>query len=410
MLIAAQFCSALADNALLLVAIAFLEQTGSPGWWAPLLKFCFTVAYVVLAPVVGPLADSMPKARLMAWMNGLKMAGVVALCGGLHPWAAFGIVGLGAAAYAPAKYGLITEIVPPRDLVRANAWLEVSVVGAVLLGAVLGGLLVGGALTGLLPAGAHSRLAAWGVADGTTLGAAFVLLLAVYALSALLNLRVRDSGVRYARQPVHPVALVRQFVQANTLFWRDTHGGRLSLCVTTLFWGVGAVLQFAVLRLAADRLGLPLSQGAYLQAVVAVGVVAGAAYAGRHIALAAVPRVLPAGALLGLLVLAGAAVTSVGQAVPLLALVGIVGGILVVPMNALLQHRGLALLSSGRSIAVQGFNENLAILLGLAVYAALLHRRWTIVEILALLGGLLALFMATLTARHTAAARRASQS
>lgn len=356
LLIAAQFSSALADNALLIVTIALLQLQGLPGWWAPLLKFAFTLSYVLLAPVVGPLADAFPKGRLMAWMNGVKMLGVLVLLAGVHPVLAFALVGLGASAYAPAKYGLVTEIVAAERLVAANGWIEVSVVFAALLGTAFGGLLVSEPLT---------RLA------GGSLALSLLLLLAVYALAGLLNLGVPASGARYARRAIHPIALARDFWSAQCTLWRDRDGA-LSLSVTTIFWGVGATLQFAVLRWAVDVMGLTLERAAYLQAVVAVGVVAGAVLAGRCVALAQARRVLPAGVVLGLLVALGAASGSMSVAVPLFALVGAVGGILVVPLNALLQHRGHALLTAGRSIAVQGFNENLSILAMLGGYAAML--------------------------------------
>ncbi|MBX3607339.1 MAG: lysophospholipid transporter LplT [Piscinibacter sp.] len=349
-LIAAQFCSALADNALLIVTIALLQQQGLPGWWAPLLKFAFTLSYVFLAPVVGPLADAFPKGRLMAWMNGVKVAGVVALLAGVPPVLAFVVVGFGAAAYAPAKYGLVTEIVPAAKLVEANGWIEVSVVLAALLGTVLGGLLVRDA----------------GALDGS-LG----VLLIVYVLAGLLNGVVPVSSARYARRPIHPVALLRDFAAAQRTLWADRDGA-LSMAATTLFWGVGATLQFAVLRWAIDVMGLTLERAAYLQAAVAVGVVAGAVVAGRCVPLARARRVLPAGIVLGALVALGALCPTLWLALPLFVLVGAVGGLLVVPLNALLQHRGHVLLSAGRSIAVQGFNENLSILVMLAGYAALL--------------------------------------
>ena len=365
LLIAAQFFSALADNALLIVTIAMLHQQGMAPWLAPMLKFGFTLAYVVLAPVVGPLADAVPKARLMAWMNGVKVLGVATLLGGIHPVAGFCIVGLGAAAYAPAKYGLITEIVPARQLVAANGWIEVSVVCAVLLGTVCGGLLVspwwlgGELMAAALRAGAPDAL--W---------ASLASLLGVYALAGALNLGVPDSGARYAGRSNHPVALVRDFAGANGVLWRDAEGG-LSLAATTLFWGVGATLQFIVLRWAAEALHLPLSQAAYLQGVVAVGVVVGAGIAGRWVPLTAARRVLVFGVLLGLAMPLLAMVDSLPLAVPLLVAVGAVGGLLVVPLNALLQHRGCQLLTAGRSVAVQGFNENASVLAMLATYAAL---------------------------------------
>lgn len=365
LLIAAQFCSALADNALLIVTIALLAEQQMAPWWAPLLKFGFTLAYVLLAPFVGPLADSMNKARLMAWMNAVKVLGVAALLAQVHPVVAFALVGLGAAAYAPAKYGLITELVPARQLVAANGWIEVSVVCAVLLGAVCGGVLVAPAwLAAVAP-----WQQAWGLPGA--LWPSLLVLLAVYALAGLLNLGVPDSGVRYPAAPRHPWRLTRAFWHDQRTLWRDTEGG-LSLAATTLFWGVGATLQFVVLRWASEALGLPLAQAAWLQGVVAVGVVLGAGLAGRLVPLARAPRMLVFGVLLGLTLPVLAQVRSVPLAVPLLAAAGAVGGLMVVPLNALLQHRGVQLLSAGRSIAVQGFNENASILVMLAAYAALL--------------------------------------
>jgi MFS family permease len=362
LLIAAQFVSALADNALLIVAIARLQQAGSPAWWAPLLKFSFTVAYVLLAPLVGPLADAGPKARLMMAMNALKVVGVALLLAGVNPLLAFAVVGVGAAAYAPAKYGLLTELVPPRQLVLANGWIEVSTVCAILLGAVLGGALVSAPAAGFITR-------TW--PQAAPLAVATALLLAVYALAALLNLGIPASGVRLRRPQRSPRSLVRSFMRAQRRLWGDAEG-RLSMSVTTLFWGAAAVLQFAVLKWAVDHLGLSLGQAAALQAVVAVGIVAGAVLASRHVALHQAAKVLPLGVLMGLLVPLAGAVNHWAAALPLLLVVGALGGALVVPLNALLQHRGHTLLSAGRSIAVQNCNENASVLVMLGVYAALL--------------------------------------
>lgn len=381
-LIAAQFFSALADNALLIITIALLTEQGFPAWWAPLLKFGFTLSYVLLAPVIGAAADSVPKARLMGWMNGLKLLAVIGLVGGMNPLLAYAVAGLGAAAYAPAKYGLLTELVPAPLLVRANGWLEVSVVGAALLGAVLGGVLVSPAVIQHL-----NSIALPSVGPiSSALTPSLLALMSVYLASAWLTRHVPDSGVRYPALERHPGTLIRGFWQANLRLWRDAGGGRLSLTVTTLFWGVGATLQFAVLRWAGERLGLPLSQSAYLQASVAVGVVAGATLAGRCIPLHSARRVLPFGVLLGLLMAAVAHVDRLALAVGLLVLVGLVGGVLIVPLNALLQHRGCTLLSAGQSIAVQGFNENLSVLGMLAVYAGVLSFGVPIVPLMTVLG------------------------
>jgi LPLT family lysophospholipid transporter-like MFS transporter len=379
-LIAAQFVSALADNGLLIVAIALLPQQGHPAWWAPLLKFSFTIAYVVLAPFVGPLADAFPKARLMMAMNALKVVGVGALLSGANPLLAFALIGVGAAAYAPAKYGLVTELVPPRQLVAANSWIEGSTVCAVLLGAVLGGALISPFATALL-----SRL--W--PSQAPLQVAMALLLAGYALAALLNLGLPDSGARYRRGHRAPRALLRSFVRAQMCLWRDPEGG-LSMAVTTLFWGAAAVLQFAVLRWATDVLSLPLDQAAYLQAVVAMGIVAGAVYAGRRWSLTQATSILPLGGVMGVAVPLVALVDRWPLAIPLLALVGALAGALVVPLNALLQHRGHTLLTAGRSIAVQNFNENLCVLVMLAVFAGAMALAIDIRVVMVAIGALVA--------------------
>ncbi len=399
-LIATQFVSALADNALLVVTIALLQRTAQPEWWIPLLKFFLIVSYVILAPLVGALADLVAKQRLMVWMNGVKLAGAFALCLGAHPLAALAVIGLGAAAYAPAKYGLIIEWVGPSRLVAANAWIEVSVVGAILLGTAAGGFLVSAVFIGYP---AVLLVDAWGVRHGlgatAGLAPAFVMVLALYATSILINLRLRggaaaDPGRGLAS--IHPIALWREFDTANRTLWSDGGGGRLSLAITTLFWGAAAVLQFAVLRWATDRLGLTLAGAAYLQAAVAVGLIAGAWLAGRHISLQQAPKVLVAGPMLGLLVAFGPWLESVAAATVLLIAVGLVGGLLMVPMNALLQHRGCQLLSPGRSIAVQGFNENVSVLALLAAYAATVRLEVPIAPLMTAFGLAVAAAMALL--------------
>ncbi len=401
-LIAAQFASALADNALLIVTIALLAEQGLPAWWAPLLKFGFTLSYVLLAPLLGPLADAWPKARLMAAMNGLKMLGLALMLSQLwHPVAAYALVGLGAAAYAPAKYGLLTEIVPPHQLVAANAWVEVSIVGAALLGTMLGGLLLSPWLAGLLgPLQALLQGAVPGLADSALI-LPLLLLLLVYGLAALLQWGLPDSGARYARSDLRPRWLLAEFAAANRRLWQDAAGGGLSLAVTTLFWGVGATLQFAVLRWAEQRLGLRLEQGAYLQAAVAGGVILGAWAAGRWVPLARARQLLPVGVLLGLLIAAMGWIDRLALALPMLVLVGAVGGLLVVPMNALLQHRGCRLLTAGRSIAVQGFNENLSILVMLGLYAGALALQLPLLPLMSGFGLLIAGLMLVLMRRRS---------
>lgn len=369
-LIAAQFASALADNALLIVAIAHLQFRGAPGWWAPLLKFSFTLAYVLLAPFIGALADTVCKRALMGWMNALKALGLITFFLGWHPLLSFAIVGLGASAYAPAKYGLLTESVHPRFLVAANGWVESAVVLSVLLGTVLGGGLVSAwwldstVVQGL----AESRLLQWGQSS-PALNVSLCSVLCFYGLSALFNLGIVPSGTRYEARSWSIAALFLEFRRCNRGLWRDPLGGT-SLAVTTAFWGMSAMLQFAILRWATETLGLQLSQAAYLQGLGAIGVIAGAVIAARRIGLRHALHVLPLGLAMGVVVLMCAWITNWPIAVPAALIIGALGGLLVVPMNALLQHRGHRLLSAGQSIAVQGFNENAMVVVMLAIYAA----------------------------------------
>ncbi|PXW94777.1 putative MFS family arabinose efflux permease [Sphaerotilus hippei] len=358
-LLLAQFVSGLADSALLIVTIARLGELAAPAWQVPLLKLGFTLAYVLLAPWVGPLADARPKARVMLLANGVKAAGCLMLITGGDPLLAFAVAGLGAAAYSPAKYGLVTELLPAGQLVRANGWIEVSTVCAVILGTVAGGLLVSPALLQRLPALGTSPLET-----------PMALVLGLYLLAGLLNLRIPDSGCRYPPAPRSPALQVGDFWRSHLTLWRDALG-RVTLSVTTLFWGVGATLQFLVLRWAQEHLDLGLDQAAYLQGVTALGVTLGAVLAGRLVPLSRATAVLPLGLLMGLLMPLMTLVDGVPAAALLLGAVGALAGFFVVPMNALLQHRGCTLLSAGRSIAVQNFNENASVLLMLGLYSAL---------------------------------------
>jgi len=385
-LVAAQFVSGLADHALLIIAIAHLHEQGYPTWWAPLLKFAFTWAYVLLGPVAGAWADAVPKHALMGWMNGLKAAGALALLLGLHPLASFAWMGIGAALYAPAKYGLLTESVPGRHLVTANGWLEVSVVLSVLLGTGLGGWLISARL---IETTADLPRFLGNVAPPTQLGAGFLSVLLLYALAGAFNLRIPAKPARHPMSGDQAFQSWKTFREDNARLWRDPLGG-LSLAVTTLFWGFGAVMQFAVLSWATEQLDLPLSQAAYLQAVVALGVVLGAASVAHRVALRSAPVVLPLGVLLGGALAGAVHVTHLGMAVTALLIIGALAGALVVPMNALLQYRGHRLLSPGRSIAIQGFNENASVIVWLATFSTLLRFDFPLLPLLTGLGALMA--------------------
>jgi MFS family permease len=370
-LISAQFASGLADNALLILGIAFLSEQGYPGWWAPLLKFSFTLSYVFLAPLMGPLADAFSKAKLMACMNALKVVGVAFIFTSFHPVLAFAIAGMAASAYAPAKYGLVTETVPAEQLVKANGWLEVTVVMAVILGTACGGLLVASKSFAWMSTLNLSFIELWGLSLETQYAGPLLSLIVIYIIAGLLNLGIPSVNIRYVQQSMKPVALFKNFIQSNRILWQDPVG-KLSLAVTTLFWGIGAVVQFAVLLWAKEALDMPLEQASLLQAVVAFGVIFGAGMAGHYVALHNAYKVLPLGLWLGLSLPALAFSTSLWIAIPLMLITGFAGGMLMVPMNAVLQNRGYTLLTAGRSIAVQGFNENASVMVMLGVYSGLL--------------------------------------
>ncbi len=390
-IMAAQFFSSLADNALLIAAIALLIELAAPEWMRPLLKLFFTVSYVVLAPFVGAFADSLPKGRVMFITNTIKVLGCALLFFTVHPLLAYAVVGLGAAAYSPAKYGILTELLPPEKLVAANGWIEGTTVGSIILGTMLGGALISPAVSGWL---LGIDLPGLETGIDSPAESAIVVISVVYLIAAGFNTRIPDTGARYPKQHTNPLKLMQDFWICNLTLWRDKLG-QISLAVTTLFWGAGATLQFIVLQWASVQLEMPLDQAAILQGIVAVGIAAGAILAARWIPLKSTPSVLKLGVAMGLLVPLMTLVDSLYASIPLLVIIGGLAGFFVVPMNALLQHRGHVLLSAGHSIAVQNFNENLNVLVMLGLYALLirfdLHVNWIIVLFGTFVAGTMAL-------------------
>ena len=397
-IMAAQFFSSLADNALLIAAIALLIEMHAPDWMKPLLKLFFTVSYVMLAPFVGALADSMPKGRVMFATNLVKIAGCLLMFFTIHPLLAYAVVGFGAAAYSPAKYGILTELLPPEKLVAANGWIEGTTVGSIILGTVLGGALISPSVAGTLLA-FDMPLVDTGI--DTPAESAIMVIAVFYAIAAAFNLGIPDTGARYPQQARNPFRLMREFLGCCRILWKDKLG-QISLAVTTLFWGAGATLQFIVLDWARHALGLPLNRAAILQGVVALGIAIGAMLAARAVRLRDSLRVLPVGVAMGLVVPLMTLVSSELVAFPLLVLVGAMAGFFVVPMNALLQHRGHVLMSAGHSIAVQNFNENLNILLMLGLYSLLLRLELGVNVVIVVFGAFVALTMLAVIRLHRA--------
>ena len=357
-IMSAQFFSSLADNALFVCAVQLLRSAQAPEWQQAALVPMFALFYVVLAPFVGAYADAYPKGRVMLLSNGIKILGCLLMLFGSHPLMAYAVVGLGAAAYSPAKYGILTELLPASQLVKANGWIEGLTIASIILGVLLGGQLVGPQIAPFL---LSFDVPFIDIGIDTPPEAAISALILLYLAAAWFNVRIPLTGVQMRPLPQRIISLLPDFWSCNTRLWRDRLG-QISLATTTLFWGVSGNLRYIVLAWASVALGYSVTQASSLVGVVAVGTAVGAVVASMRMRLEAATRVIPLGIAMGVLVMLLNVISNVWIAAPFLVLLGALGGFLVVPMNALLQHRGHNLMGAGRSIAVQNFNEQTCIL------------------------------------------------
>jgi MFS family permease len=361
-LLIAQFLSALADNALLFAAIALLAQLNSPHWHQPLLLQFFVISYIILAPFVGGIADAYPKGRVMFYSNAIKFIGSLSMLLGMQPLYAYAIVGVGAAAYSPAKYGILTELLPPKELVMANGWMEGSTVFAIILGSI-----IGGALAQFDPL------------------IAIIIITGLYLLAAVFNRYIPLFPIDHKLTKKNPLFMIKDFWHAFKVLWKDPEG-QLSLAVTTLFWGAGASLRLIVIAWAGYALHFNLEESTRLTAMVAFGIAIGSVIAARYISLKDAVRVLPAGILMGGFVMTMVVIDDWHIAALTFLLIGALSGFFIVPLNALLQHRGHLLIGAGHSIAVQNFNENIGILLLSGTYTWMVREEFSVNTIIILLG------------------------
>ena len=365
-IMSAQFFSSLADNALFVAAVQLLRGEGAPTWEQAALVPMFALFYVVLAPFVGAFADARPKGQVMLMSNFIKVVGCLMMLFGTHPLMSYAIVGLGAAAYSPAKYGILTELLPASQLVKANGWIEGLTISSIILGVLLGGQLVSpGISTALL----SLDFPVIDTSIDTPPEAAISVLIFVYLAAAWFNTRIPLTGASMRALPKNLLTLLPDFWKCNARLWKDRLG-QISLSTTTLFWGVSGNLRYIVLAWASAALGYSVTQASALVGVVAIGTAAGAVAASMRMRLEHATNVIPLGIAMGLLILFLNFITNVWVAAPFLILLGGLGGFLVMPMNALLQHRGHNLMGAGRSIAVQNFNEQ-ACILGLGAFYSL---------------------------------------
>ncbi len=364
-IMSAQFLSSLADNALFVAAVELLRRGGAPEWHMAALVPMFALFYVLLAPFVGVFADALPKGRVMFVSNGIKVVGCLMMLFGTHPLVSYAVVGLGAAAYSPAKYGILTELLPPSLLVKANGWIEGLTIGSIILGVLLGGQLIGPVVSPWL-----MSLSIPGLDLGleTPPAAAIGAIVFIYVAAAVVNLYIPRTDAPLQPLRGNLMVLVREFAVCNSRLWGDKLG-QISLSTTTLVWGVAGNLRYIVLAWAAAALGYGTTQASSLVGVVAIGTAVGAVVASVAMKLDRATAVIPLGTAMGVLVIGMVFINHLWVAVPFLVVVGALGGFLVVPMNALLQHRGHNLMGAGRSIAVQNFNEQ-ACILGLGAFYA----------------------------------------
>jgi len=392
---AAQFLSSLADNALLVVAIALLIDLHAPEFLTPILKFVFVLFYVLLAPFVGAFADSMPKGRVMFISNTVKVLGCVLLFFAMHQYSALGayaIVGLGAAAYSPAKYGILTELLPAEKLVVANGWIEGLTVASIVLGTMLGGTLITPAVSQMLLEFSFPFI-------HTTTDISIFIVAVIYLLAAIFNLYIPNTGIDHRIPKKSPLYLIQEFAHCVKLLWMDKLG-QITLAVTTLLWGAGATLQFVVIKWAEIALDYPLSKAAQLQGIVALGIAIGAVMAARTVSLKRSLTVIPLGIAIGFVIMTLVFVHDFWISVFFLIVIGGMSGFFIVPMNALLQHRGYILMGAGHSIAVQNFNENLSILAMLSVYALLIYFDVHIYVVIVMFGVFLSIIMGLVRKWH----------
>jgi len=368
--LAAQFITAMADNALLFGALALLKSEHYPGWAAPILQEFFVCAYIFLAPFVGPFADCMPKGRVMLAANLVKLLGAVAMCLGVNPFVAYGVIGIGAATYSPAKYGILSELTSADQLVRANSLMEASTIAAILIGALSGGVLADWSVRGTL-----------------------IIVASCFALAALASLLIPKLVAERPLGKLSIAAMLREFFHgARGLF--GASGAQFALVGTSLFWGSGATMRFLLVAWVPVALGIHNNRmPAFLNAMVAIGIVIGAGLAAKFVTVEKADRALPAGVLIGLAVCLLSTVSSLPLAFVIMAVVGCCGGFFVVPLNALIQEKGHESVGAGHAIAVQNLGENITMLLMIGAYTLAFRAGMPITTLACSFGALLALLI-----------------
>ncbi|OTA17987.1 2-acyl-glycerophospho-ethanolamine acyltransferase [Xenorhabdus vietnamensis] len=341
-----QFLSAFADNALFFAVLAQLKAESYPEWSWPALQIVFVLTYIVLAPFVGQIADRFSKGRVMLFSNGIKLLGAISICIDINPFLGYTLVGIGAAAYSPAKYGILGELTDGGRLVKANGMMEASTIAAILVGSVAGGFL-----------------------SDVNLVLALGLCALLYSVAVVSNFYIPHLAVAREGKGWNPKKMLVDFMAVCASLWRNQET-RFSLVGTSLFWGAGITLRFLLVAWVPIVLGIDgNTTPTLMNAVVAIGIIVGAGLAARFITLKTVRRCMPAGILIGFMVIFFATQQSIIFSYLILIVLGVFGGLFVVPLNALLQEHGKHAMGAGKAVAVQNLGENSAMLVMLGLYS-----------------------------------------
>lgn len=342
-LLLAQFLSAFVDNMILFIALGIIHRDGYPEYYLPLVQSTFLFSYIILSPWVGRFADKKPKSQVLMVGNVVKTLGIILLLAKCDPAISYGVVGIGAVIYSPAKYGILPLLARGEvALLRANSSLESYTILAILTGSVAGGYL--------------SEL---------SIPLSLLACIVLYGLSIGVNILIpNDPGNR----SIQYSNAVKEFVADTATLFHDKQS-HYSLIGTGSFWMASAVLRMIIF--AWVPLTLSISSRMEISMIIAVtgiGIAVGAIITPYLITVKEYHKTAWYGLGMGICILAFLLIKALAIATIFLLLIGCMGGIFIVPMNACLQHIGHQTIGAGKTIAVQNFVENSFMFLGVGAY------------------------------------------
>ncbi|NUF50567.1 lysophospholipid transporter LplT [Gilliamella sp. ESL0250] len=354
----AQFFSAFADNAIFFAILAFIKNLHYPAWSQSVLQISFVLPFIILSPFVGQFADSMSKGKAMMISNSIKLLGAGCICLNISPFAGYFLVGVGAAAYSPAKYGILGELTTGDNLVKANGLIEASTIAAILLGSLAGG---------------H-------IAD-INVSISILICVLMYGLAIIANLFIPKLPAARQNIPWQFIGMVKDFANTIKIIFADKHV-LFTLLGTSLFWGAGITLRFLLISWVPAILNIhDNATPTNLNAIVAIGIVIGAGLASTFISINNTLRCIPAGIMMGIAVIAFTLQSNIISSYILLIIIGALGGFFLVPLNAFIQKIGKDLVGAGSVISVQNLSEYTAMMLMLGLYTLAVYLNLSVITI-----------------------------